>query len=67
MWFQQDPYPCSVYHVAPEQMIEAGQTFSVRLTFDNANSPAMTNLVNATTPQTEIGIIFEGYVLRPVQ
>lgn len=67
MWFQQDPYPCAVYTVNPEQLIEAGQTFSCRITFDNANSPAVTNLVNSTTPAIEIGVLFEGYILRPVQ
>jgi hypothetical protein len=67
MWFQQDPYPCAVYNVNPEQLIEAGQTFSARITFDNATSPALTTLVNSTTPKVEIGLIFEGYVLRPVQ
>jgi hypothetical protein len=68
MWFQQDPFPSCVYQVNPEQLIEAGQTFSTRLAFDNANSPALTNLVSgAYTPQIEIGILFEGYVLRPMQ
>lgn len=67
MWFTQDPTPQSVYNVNPEQLIEAGQTFSARITFDNANSPAVTTLVNSTTPQIEIGLMFEGYVLRPVQ
>lgn len=67
MWFSQSPYPTSVYNVNPEQLIEAGQTFSARITFDNANSPALTTLVNSTTPQVEIGLMFEGYVLRPVQ
>jgi len=67
LWFQQDPYPCSVYNVNPEQLIEAGQTFSARITFDNANAPSLANLVNATTPRVEIGLMFEGYVLRPVQ
>ncbi|MDE2102590.1 MAG: hypothetical protein KGL39_35410, partial [Patescibacteria group bacterium] len=68
MWFQQCHYPGAVYQVNPEQLIEAGQTFSARLTFDNAASPALTNLVRSVyTPQVEIGLIFEGYVLRPMQ
>lgn len=67
-WFQQCPMASAVYHVNPEQLIEAGQTFSCVLSFDNANSPALTNLINGNvTPLIEIGIIFEGYVLRPVQ
>lgn len=67
MWFQQCPYPGATYNVNPEQLIEAGQTFSARIVFDNANSPALTALVNSTDPAVEIGLIFEGYVLRPVQ
>jgi len=67
MWFQQSPSPEDIYQVNPEQLIEAGQTFSVRITFDKANSPALTYLVNNTTPQVEIGVLFEGYVLRPMQ
>lgn len=67
MWFIQDPSPSSVYNVNPEQLIEAGQTFSARITFDNANTPVLTNLVNSTTPAVEIGLLFEGYILRPVQ
>jgi len=67
MWFKQDSGPLSVYSIDPEQLIEAGQTFSARITFDNAASPVLTNLVNSATPQVEIGLIFEGYVLRPMQ
>jgi len=67
MWFQQDPYPGSVYNVNPEQLIEAGQTFNAQIRFDHQNSPVLTTLVNGTTPQVEIGLIFEGYILRPVQ
>lgn len=67
MWFVQDNNPDSVYRVKPEQLIEAGQTFNVKIAFDNANSPALTTLVNSTTPKVEIGVIFDGYVLRPVQ
>jgi len=67
LWFQQSNDPMAVYTVDPEQLIEAGQTFSARITFDNAASPVLTTLVNSTTPQVEIGLIFEGYVLRPMQ
>lgn len=66
-WFVQDNSNAHVYRVKPEQMVEAGQTFVTKITFDNAASPSITNLVNGTTPAVEIGVIFEGYVLRPVQ
>lgn len=67
LWFVQDNNPNEIYRVKPEQMIEAGQTFNLKIAFDNANSPAVTNLVNATSPRIEIGVIFDGYVLRPLQ
>lgn len=66
IWATQDTDPNSVYQVQ-DQLIEAGQTFNVKISFDNANSPAFTNLVNGVTPLVEIGIIFDGYVLRPLQ
>lgn len=67
LWFTQDNQPNSVYRIKPEQLVEAGQTFVVKLIFDNANTPVLTNLVNSATPKVEIGIIFDGYILRPVQ
>lgn len=67
LWFQQYCGPDAVYAVDPEQLIEAGQTFTCRITFDNANSPVFTTTVNGTTPAIEIGVLFEGYVIRPMQ
>jgi hypothetical protein len=68
-WFQQSPLASDVYNVQPEQLIEAGQTFNVTITFDNANYAALTNLMTGgtLTPKVEIGLIFDGFVLRPVQ
>lgn len=53
--------------VQPPQLIEPGQTFSAKIAFDNANCPALTNLVNGVTPLVEVGLIFDGYILRPMQ
>lgn len=68
-WFQQCPDPEGVYVVKPEQLIEAGQTLQASMVFENANTPVLTNLVVAgtATPVIEIGLIFDGYILRPVQ
>ncbi len=66
-WFVQDNRPSQIYRVKPEQMVEAGQTFNVQIAFDNAASPATTTLVNSTTPLVEIGVLFDGYILRPIQ
>jgi hypothetical protein len=67
MWFQQSGCPSDIYHVTPEQMIEAGQTFVTKIIFDKDLPPALTTLVNSTTPKVQIGILLDGYVLRPIQ
>lgn len=68
-WFQQNPDAESIYTVQPEQLIEAGQTFQVNISYDNANYGALTNLMTGgtLTPKVEVGIILDGFVLRPVQ
>jgi len=67
LWFQQQNRPDAVYRVKPEQLVEAGQTFIIHIAFDNGLTPVLTNLVNSATPKVEIGVIFDGYILRPVQ
>jgi len=66
-WFQMDPNPIQVYRLDPVQLIEAEQTFKAKILFPNANSPALTNIVNSTTPKVEIGLLFEGLLISPVQ
>lgn len=68
-WFQHAAKAENIYSVSPEQLIEAGQTFNVKIAFDNANYPALTNLMTGgtLTPKVEVGVIFDGFVLRPVQ
>ena len=68
-WFQQSPDPTGLYSVKPEQMVEAGQTIQASMVFENANTPVLTNLVVAgtATPVIEIGLILDGFILRPVQ
>ena len=66
-WTIQNHQAKNIYNVTPAQLIEPGQTFSAKISFDNANSPAITNTVNATTPYVEIGLLFDGYILRPMQ
>lgn len=67
LWFHQENRVDHVYRIKPEQLIEAGQTFIAHMVFDNANTPVLTSLVNSTTPLVEVGLIFDGYILRPVQ
>ena len=66
--FQQHTDPQNLYVVKPEQLIEAGQTIEASMVFDNGNTPVLTNAVGgASTPVVEIGLIFDGFILRPVQ
>jgi hypothetical protein len=38
------------------------------MVFENGNTPVLTNIVDGnTTPVVEIGLIFDGFILRPVQ
>ncbi len=68
-WFQQDNCPGSIYTMQPEQLIEAGQNFQTNISYDNANYGALTNLMTGgtTTPLVQVGVLFDGFVLRPVQ
>jgi hypothetical protein len=67
-WFQQSNCSGGLYMVKPEQLIEAGQTIQCNIAFENGNTPVLTNLIGgATTPVVEIGLILDGYILRPVQ
>lgn len=66
-WWQQSDEPKDVYNVTPPQMIEPEQNLEVRINFDNANSPALTAAVLGIDPKVDIGVIFEGYIVRPTQ
>jgi len=67
-WFQQAVDPNSLYIVKPEQLVEAGQTITAAINFDNANSPVLTNIITGGfTPIVELGLILDGFILRPVQ
>ena len=63
----------SVYNVDPIQIIEPEIQIEVTLDFPDANSPVFTStfaLDDNTTPATpsiEVGVIFDGYVIRPSQ
>lgn len=66
-WWQQSPDPKDVYSMTPPQMIEPEQTIEVTIDFPNGVSPALTSLVNSVNPAVDIGLIFDGYIARPVQ
>jgi len=63
----------SVYNVDPIQIIEPEIQVEVTLDFPDGNSPTFSNTAalddNTTqaTPDVEVGVIFDGYVIRPSQ
>lgn len=67
IWWQQSENPKDVYNVTPPQMIEPEQTIEVKINFDNANSPSIASSVLSVDPRVDIGVIFEGYIVRPTQ
>jgi hypothetical protein len=67
-WYaQQSNDLADVYSVQPAQMVEPEQTIEVKITFDNANTPVFTNLVEGVSPSIDVGVIFDGYIVRPSQ
>lgn len=63
----------SVFGVDPIQIIEPEIQIECALDFFDGNSPVFTNTAvlddNTTTvtPSVEVGLIFDGYVIRPIQ
>lgn len=67
-WVLQGNDPLDLYSVKPEQLIEAGQTINASMVFENANTPVLTNTITGGfTPVIEVGLILDGFILRPVQ
>ena len=62
----------SVYNADPIQIIEPEIQIEASISFPDGNSPsfansALTSADAAETPSVEIGLIFDGYVIRPSQ
>lgn len=66
-YFQQGNQANEVYNVTPQQMVEPEQPIEVKIQFPNGTSPALTGLVDSADPRVNIGIIFDGYIVRPQQ
>lgn len=69
MFVQGDHHLNAIYNVAPPQLVEPEQNVDAKITFDNANSPVTTNLVigGTVTPLIDIGLLLDGYIIRPSQ
>lgn len=67
MTWQQSPYQNDVFNVTPQQMVEPEQNVDMKITFDNGLSPVLTNVVDGTDARVDIGVILDGYIVRPQQ
>jgi len=72
-WLARSDYRAtSVYNIDPIQIIEPEIQIQAALNFPNGNTPNFTNTALDTangpqTPSIELGLIFDGYVIRPSQ
>lgn len=66
-WVTQSPRARDVYTLGPVQMIEPEQQFQVTLNFPNGTSPSIAASIGGFDAALQIGVIFDGYVARPVQ
>lgn len=58
-----------VYTLAPAQMVEPNQTFTLTINFDTVAPTIQVTPANSTlqTLRVNIGVIFDGYLARPAQ
>jgi len=72
-WLARPDYRATaVYNIDPIQIIEPEIQIQAAINFPNGNTPNFTNTAldtaNGTqTPSIELGLIFDGYVIRPSQ
>lgn len=72
-WVARPDYRATaVYNIDPIQIIEPEIQIQAQINFPNGNTPDFTNsgLTTASgnfTPNIELGLIFDGYVIRPSQ
>jgi hypothetical protein len=71
-WARPDYRATAVYNIDPIQIVEPEIQIQAAINFPNGNTPDFTNtgLTTASgnfTPNIELGLVFDGYVIRPSQ
>lgn len=61
---QQNPNAGCVYDVNPPQVVEPANAIDVTIDWPTT-SPVFTGLVNSADPRLDLGVIFDGYIVRP--
>lgn len=67
IWAVPNPNGSSVYDANPPQVIEPEQSFEVTLDYPDGTSPVFTGLVDSVDPRIDVGVILDGYIVRPAQ
>ena len=73
LWTQQSIDPRNIFVVSPTLIIEPEQTINVAINFYGSNSPTFTgtylidDIPTLSTPNIEIGCVFDGFLIRPRQ
>jgi len=65
-WAQQNPDLDNVFYVDPPQFIEPAQTFVAQMIYPDGTGPVFTTLVSGASPLIDVGLIFDGYIVRPM-
>lgn len=65
IWVQQSPRHEDIFDVDPPLVIGIGETFTVQISYPDGTGPSFTTLVSSTTPFLDVGVIFDGYTIRP--
>ncbi len=65
IWAQQSPRAEDVFDLNPPQFIEMNNQFQVQLNYFDGTGPVFTNLVSSASPAIDIGVILDGYQIRP--
>lgn len=56
-----------VFNITPAILIEPNQTISPVIDFPEGNTPSFAALVNSVDVRVNIGLLFDGYIIRPAQ
>jgi len=65
-WWQGNTDQDNAYTLTPPQLIEPEQNFNCSIKFPEGNTPTFPQVASADV-RIDIGVIFDGYIIRPAQ
>lgn len=66
LWARPNPDGAATYDVNPPQVVEPENNITVTIDYPTT-SPVFTGLVNSADPRIDVGVLFDGYIVRPAQ